>query len=154
MSKLMKKNNRQKYLLIVLIMVALTLVSVAGCTKRVTFNIKADEELNKDFNEPHTLVLLIFQLRNEKDFDASWEEYLNSNYDHSKVLGDPIRKVIVPGSAFEITLQREKEAKFIGVITGYYKPKVPLRVKQVVNLSEGSHVTLKLGPYGIVEVKQ
>ena len=148
----LKSSDRKRFLLILPCVVSLSLLC-ASCIffkKNVKMQIEADEALNNN----RTMVLIIFQLQNKKDFDEDWRNYLDGTYDSSKVLGDPVKETIKPGQTLELTLQKEKNAKFIGIVAGYYKPHQPLRVKKIADLKEGSRITLILGSDGIVKLKQ
>jgi predicted component of type VI protein secretion system len=103
----------------------------------------SDTELNFYANEPHTVVLGIYQLADEKSFAKMLtnEPQLIAGLSSGKG-GEGViqmdRYVINPGRRTTITLDRVQDCRFVGMVAGYYQMnalksarlfRVPLNIK-------------------------
>jgi len=165
----------------------LFILLLAACTKKpapvpswgfgskgIEITYTADKLLNAYDNKPHTLLLVIYQLENVNAFNkfAGYTEGVEKlleaqNFDPG-VMG--IEKVFIePGSQKTVVLNRSENAKWVGVVAGYYDL-VPEKTTRVFEFSydiktsglirkttEAQVKTLKVnllfGPKGIQEIK-
>jgi len=144
-------------------------------TKGIEIVYTADKLLNAYDNKPHTLLLVVYQLDNVNAFNkfSAYKEGLGKlleaqNFDAS-VMG--IDKVFVePGDQKTMVLDRAENAKWIGVVAGYYDL-VPGKANRTSEFSFDVHtsgfirkkrealvkkltINLLLGPNGIQEIKK
>jgi len=109
----------------------------------------ADNMLNVFENEPHTLVLAIYQMNNINAFNnltrdgEGLKKLLQVQSFDSSVVG--MDKIIVqPGEEKTVVLNRAEDAKWVGIVAGYYS----LNPGQVNRLFNVPLVTEKKGIYG------
>lgn len=92
----------------------------------VMIDLVAGNDLNFYANEPHTLVLGIFQLADSKPFvkmladPVQMTKTLESGRGGESVL-QLDRYIVSPGRRTTIVLDRVQDARFIGVAAGYYQ---------------------------------
>ena len=109
----------------------------------------ADKMLNVFENEPHTLILAVYQLNNinafnnlTKDIEGLKKLLQVQSFD-SSVVG--MNKLVVqPGEEKTVVLNRAEDAKWVGIIAGYYS----LDPGQVNRLFNIPLITEKKGIYG------
>ncbi|MBN1290594.1 MAG: type VI secretion system lipoprotein TssJ [Candidatus Latescibacteria bacterium] len=92
----------------------------------ITVHYKADALLNAFNSEPHTVVLLVFQLtsidafnRLVKTEDGLKKLLQGENFDASVVNMDKI--IVQPGESDSFVLNRAENARWIGIVAGYYE---------------------------------
>lgn len=109
----------------------------------------ADKLLNVFENEPHTLILAVYQLDNINVFNDliknrdGLEKLLQiQRFDASAVGMDKI--IVQPGQEKTVVLNRVENAKWIGIVAGYYN----LEISQVTRLFNIPVITEKKGIYG------
>ena len=112
--------------------------------RAVTIRVRADASLNRSDGRAHTLVVGVLQLRDPNGLIPLAEnpdramETLAAGKGGSGIL-EVRRYVVPPGATGEVTLDRLRHARYVGVIAGYsaYNPKtdillrpLPVRVKR------------------------
>lgn len=109
----------------------------------------ADKLLNMYENEPHTLIMAVYQLDNINVFNDliknrdGLEKLLQvQRFDTSAVGMDKI--IIQPGQEKTVVLNRAENARWIGIVAGYYN----LESGQVSRLFNIPVITEKKGIYG------
>lgn len=96
----------------------------------IQIELVANADLNSYFNQPHTLVLGLFQLEDSKAFlqlvndPATLTKILASGRGDSSIL-QLDRYVVSPDKRTVLTLDRVQDAKFLGVVAGYYSFDAP-----------------------------
>ena len=142
-------------------------------SKGLQISYTADKLLNSYENKPHTLLLVVYQLDNVNAFNkfTTYKEGLEKlleaqNFDPS-VMG--IEKVFVePKANKTIVLNRAENAKWVGIVAGYYDLapgkvsksfEIPFKVgtqgfirrKKVAQI-QPLHLNLLFGPHSIQEI--
>ena len=124
----------------------------------ITFEIKADPQLNRYRNNAHTLLLCIFQLKDPNGFNQLAEEEgglpkLMECQRFDATVANARRLVIQPGQVLTDVRDRAQGARYIGLVSGYYgtgKEKVsqlvPLPSPETVPDYAGTTITIQLGP--------
>lgn len=91
----------------------------------VTFNIKADPQLNRYKNSPHTLLVCIYQLKDPNAFNQLADDPNSlsklmecSKFDSSVAYSK--RTVVQPGQNLSEQRDTAEGARFIGIAAGYY----------------------------------
>jgi type VI secretion system VasD/TssJ family lipoprotein len=109
----------------------------------------ADNMLNVYENEPHTLLLAVYQLNNINAFNSlaqdvdGLKKLLHAQGLDSGVVG--VNKIIVqPGEEKTVVLNRAEDARWVGIVAGYYA----LGPDQVSRLFNIPLITEKKGMYG------
>lgn len=144
-------------------------------TKGIEITYTADKLLNAYDNKPHTLLLVVYQLDNVNAFNKfsaykkGLEKLLEAKNFDASVMG--IDKAFVePGDKKTIVLDRGENAKWVGIVAGYYDL-VPGKANRTFEFSFDVHtsgwirrkkeaqvkkmtVNLLLGPNGIQEIKK
>ena len=105
----------------------------------ILINYKADKLLNEFNGEPHTVVLLVFQLTSIDAFNSQVKNEENlkkilqiENFDPSVVSIDKI--IVQPGENNSLVLNRAENAKWVGIVAGYYEL-IPGFVNQAFKIS-------------------
>jgi type VI secretion system VasD/TssJ family lipoprotein len=142
-------------------------------SKALQITYTADKLLNSYENKPHTLLLVVYQLDNVNAFNkfTAYKEGLEKlleaqNFDPS-VMG--IKKVFVePKTKKNIVLNRAENAKWVGIVAGYYDLapgkvnksfEIPFKVvtrgfirnKKTAQI-QPLHLNLLFGPHSIQEI--
>lgn len=106
--------------------------------KAIQIHYAADSLLNVFNEKPHTLVLVIYQMRELDAFDdlAKTEEGLKEllqfeHFDPSVVSKDKI--IVHPGEEDSLIVDRYENARWLGFVAGYYKL-IPEQVSQKVQI--------------------
>ncbi len=96
------------------------------CDECIRLHMKGDEDLNYSKNEPHTLKLCVYQLKNQNAFNQlkgkreGLSKLLECNdFDPSVTHSKPYK--IHPDQEVEVTLDRFEGSKYIGVVAGYFE---------------------------------
>ena len=93
--------------------------------KAIRVNVTAAKDLNTFNNQPHTLVLVLYQLDSPDVFDQMVEapngiaQLLQADAFDKSVLARS-REVIQPGEQRVLYLDRAEGARYIAVVAGYY----------------------------------
>jgi len=94
--------------------------------KAIEIHYRADKKLNLYDGKPHTILMCIFQLSNPNVFKelSKSEDGLNrllqcSRFDESVV--DFMRVFVQPGESKSLYLDRAENAKWVGLVAGYYE---------------------------------
>lgn len=142
--------------------------------KSIEIRYTADKLLNAFDNKPHTLLLAVYQMNNVNTFEK-WSKYEDGLKKLLEVQGtDPsfvaAQKFFVePGESKTLVLNRTENAKWVGIVAGYYNLapdkvtkvfKIPVKVetkglirrKRVAEI-QPLRVYLILGPHSIQEKK-
>jgi len=143
--------------------------------KAIILELKASNKLNLYEEIPHTLVICVYQLKDPNAFNQYIEDeegiihLLECNRFDESVMGFK-KLVIQPGEEQKAILDRAENARYVGIVAGYYN----LEKKQVIRLyniplieeKKGFirrkkiikpgilNVKLALGPYGLEKEKQ
>jgi len=146
-TSLWTKTSLSSLLLLVLAM------ATSSCTTKIRYTVETDERLNWYSDRAHTLELRLLQLRNQKDFElaGSWKDLISGAYDATRIVGDPVdESALYPGSSMKRKIPKEKEAKYLGVVAGYFNPSgQPPRTTAVFAIPgrfSRSRFIIKLGP--------
>lgn len=93
--------------------------------KGIELKISASGQLNSVDGDPHTVLLLVYQLENLNSFkdllksEAGIEKLLQAEkYDPSVLSID--RLIIEPGDSRTFLLDRVENSKWVGIVAGYY----------------------------------
>ncbi len=141
----------------------------------IIINYKADKQINMFDNRPHTLLLVVYQLKDINNFIelAKYEDGLKQllevrGDDPTVMASDKI--FIEPGSSDTIVLDRAEKARWVGIVAGYYQLdpqkvsrifKIPFRIetkglimrKRIAKI-ERLKINLILGKSGIQVLKE
>lgn len=100
-------------------------VSWEYAAKAIQIELASDDNLNAYVNQPHTLVMGVFQIEDAKAFMA-----LLGNADKLKTIlatgdaGQDVlqldRYVVSPGKRTILDIDRVQDAKYVGIVAGYY----------------------------------
>jgi len=97
--------------------------------KGIVLDISATLDLNMFNEQPHTLVLVLYQLADPNAFNqmlgnfATLEQMLEGNdFDRSVLTWQ--RRVIQPGEKQKFTLDRAAGVRYLGIVTGYFSQSV------------------------------
>lgn len=146
--------NLIKSLLLIFITIGMT-----ACSTPIKIKLNAAEYLNRD-DDHHSLPaeVVIYQLRDDQVFrQANFQELWQ---DDQNTLGNSLlerREInIAPGDKTKITLSRNKEMSFIGIIAIFREPEngqwrvikkigkgVPLTDKNITVFLKGNHLEMK-----------
>ncbi|MFC1850648.1 type VI secretion system lipoprotein TssJ [candidate division CSSED10-310 bacterium] len=142
--------------------------------KAIEISYEADDSLNLYKNRPHTLAVIIYQMSDTNAFDdlSAYQEGLKKLLKNE--LFDPSvqarRRIIVkPGEKDTLVLDRAEEAKWVGLVAGYYDLhpdkstsviKIPVMYNIKGLIKEKKEATIKkvyvhvlFGRYGFEEVE-
>ena len=143
--------------------------------KGIRISYTAPKLLNVVKDKPHTLLLIVYQLDNVNVFNkfagykGGLERLLKAqSFDPSVMAVDKV--FIEPAESTTMVLNRAENAKWIGIVAGYYdlapgkvsrsleipfkvKTKGVIRRKRIAEV-DTLHVNLLLGPHSIQEIKQ
>lgn len=91
----------------------------------IQIELVANADMNSYFNQPHTLVLGIFQLEDSKPFlqmlgDPKTLTAMLASGTPSKDILQMDRFVVTPDKRTILDLDRVQNAKFVGMVAGYY----------------------------------
>ncbi len=117
--------------------------------KSIEIKISASGLLNAVNDEPHTLVMLVYQLENINSFkqltkdENGVEKLLQSEKFDSSVLSID-QLIIEPGDNKTFLLDRVENTKWVGIVAGYYS----LKPSQAVRFYEIPIKTETAGIYG------
>ncbi len=132
-----KYSGRAVRALLVIVGASVLLLGNTGCAK-VRYKLMSDRQLNWYNEEPHTLEVRIFQLRNKTDFESAgnWKKLCSEQVDRGLFLGDPIvERTVYPDMTIKKKIRKEKGAKFLGIVACYYDPSgYPPRTRAVIPL--------------------
>lgn len=112
----------------------------------VVLHIKADNKLNLEEGEAHTLLLCAYQLSDPNTFNqlSNDEDGLYTLLECS-LFGDGAaaskRLIIQPGQDINLTLDRAKGARYLAIVAGYYI----LEKERMVRVVEIPEITLAKG---------
>ena len=134
---------------------------IAYRKNELTFQIKADSQLNRFQNNAHALYLCIYQLKDPNAFNQQVEEKDGlgkllecTRFDSS--VANSKRIVVQPGQQINEVRDRAEGARFIGLATGYYgAEKVRSTQLQPLPLAAGANgfqISIDLGPNEIESV--
>ncbi|WP_322997259.1 type VI secretion system lipoprotein TssJ [Castellaniella sp.] len=91
----------------------------------IQIELDSDANLNDYFNRPHTVVLGVFQVADDKTFTSALKDtdklkqvLASGNADKDILQLD--RYVVSPDKHTILTLDRVQDARFVGLIVGYY----------------------------------
>ena len=140
----------------------------------IQIHLEADKQLNLHEDEPHTLLLGVYQVATAEDFRTlsnspdALLQLLDGKTPNDKIL-QTSRFVVSPGQSASLTLNRADRAKAVGLVAGYYRTdarnaarlfEIPMSVerKSWVSLSyaakpEALHIRLVLGPSQILQAE-
>jgi len=97
--------------------------------KGIVLDISAAQDLNMFNEQPHTLVLVLYQLADPNAFNqmlgnsATLEQMLDGNdFDRSVLTWQKL--VIQPGEKQKFTLNRAAGVHYLGIVTGYFSQSV------------------------------
>ncbi len=97
--------------------------------KGIVLDVSATPDLNMFNEQPHTLVLVLYQLADPNAFNqmlgnfATLEQMLDGNdFDRSVLTWQ--RLVIQPGEKQKFTLDRVAGVRYLGIVTGYFSQSV------------------------------
>ena len=102
----------------------------------IRLHIKADNKLNLDDGEAHTLLLCVYQLSDPNNFNqlANDEEGLYQLLECS-LFGDGAaaakRMIIQPGQDINLAMDRAEGARYVAIVAGYYILEKERMVKMV-----------------------
>lgn len=122
---------------------------ISGCAKdpkpewkygedAITVVYRSAMDLNAVNDRPHSLMLVIYQLKDINEFNrfAGYKEGLRKLLE-AKVFDESVmamKKIYVePGGARNITLNRAENSRFVGIVAGYYDL-VPSRCSAVLDI--------------------
>ena len=93
--------------------------------KAIQIQYRADENLNRYEDEPHTLTLIVYQMTDIKWFNNNIKDAAGLMTLLSTEKPDPSvmaadRFFIEPGEVNQIELDRFENVKWVGIVTGYY----------------------------------
>ncbi len=93
--------------------------------KAIQIELATDDNLNAYFNRPHTLVMGVFQLEDAKAFmqllgDAGKLKTILATGDAGKDVLHLDRYVVSPGKHTILDIDRVQDARFVGIVAGYY----------------------------------
>jgi type VI secretion system VasD/TssJ family lipoprotein len=142
----------------------------------IKLHLKADSMLNLYEDEPHTLVVCIYQLNDEKRFyELIKNEKGVANLLRCISFSDSVvsvqRVILHPGEIRDVTLNREKSTALLGLVAGYFESepkkmtrmmKIPIQVyeegfwfwKKRYRWPKELSVKLYLDPKGIRKAKE
>ncbi len=123
--------------LYIIFLVVWSLLCFSGCANipkddfsymknALVIDIKAQNNLNTYNNQPHTILLGLFELSDPNLFNQMLEQQDSV----SKIFGDNVldgnvlsrRKLVIqPGEHKQLTMDRIEGARYLGVVAGYYK---------------------------------
>ena len=110
----------------------------------IHINYRADKKLNLVDEKSHTLLIVIYQLNNVNVFnqlsnnkDGLQKLLGNQNFDASVMASEKF--FIEPGESKKIILDRAENARWVGIVAGYYEL-VPKKTSLLFNI-----------PYKVVE---
>lgn len=91
----------------------------------IQIELVANADMNSYFNQPHTLVLGVFQLEDSKAFlqmlgDPKTLTAMLASGTPSKDILQMDRFVVTPDKRTILDLDRVQDAKFVGIVAGYY----------------------------------
>jgi len=104
----------------------------------ITIVYRAALNLNAVRDRPHSLMLVIYQLKDINEFNrlAGYKEGLKKLLE-AKVFDDSVmamKKIYVePGGARNITLNRAENTRFVGIVAGYYNL-IPSRCSMLLDI--------------------
>ncbi|MGA1846966.1 type VI secretion system lipoprotein TssJ [Deferribacter abyssi] len=93
--------------------------------KAITINYKSDLLLNAFGGNPHTLMIVVYQMSKPDSFNqfiqypAGIRKLLNQNISSPDILSHK-RFFIEPNSSGKLLLDRAEGAKWLGIVAGYY----------------------------------
>ena len=150
-------------------------VKWAHASDALLLEIDAAENLNLHQGAPHTLLLTVFQMAEDKPFrqlvadPVALARALESNQSGSDFVLTQ-RYIVAPGKRTLLSLDRAGEARFVGIVAGYYRLdaagtarlfEVPLAVRSKgwVSTTYSAEpaplaIRLQLGAQGIVEARR
>lgn len=150
-------------------------VSWGFASDALLLEIDAADELNLYQGAPHTLLLTVFQMAEDKAFrkliadPVALARALESNQPGSDFVLTQ-RYIVAPGKRTLLSLDRAGEARFIGIVAGYYRLdaastarlfEVPLAVSSKGWISSTYSaepaplaIRLQLGAQGLVETRR
>ena len=141
----------------------------------ISAEISADERLNEFEDEPHTLLLGVFQMADPTPFykmtaDADSMAAALERGTAGDAFIDLARFVVTPGGQAVISLDRAQKAKYVGLVAGYYRMdaarsarlfEIPLTIdsKGVFSTSYAAApamlaLRLKFGPQGLLNAER
>ena len=92
----------------------------------ITIHYRADKQLNVYNDEPHTVVLIVYQLTGidvfnslVKDEEGLKKLLREENFDPTIVSIDKI--IVQPGDRNTLVVDRAENARWVGIVTGYYE---------------------------------
>ncbi|HUH41406.1 MAG TPA: type VI secretion system lipoprotein TssJ [Castellaniella sp.] len=104
----------------------------------IQIELASDDNLNAYFNQPHTLVMGVFQVDDAKTFvkmlgDASGLKKMLATGDAGNDVIQLDRYVISPGKQTILDIDRVQDTKFVGIVAGYYDfdPSVSARLFRI-----------------------
>ncbi len=143
--------------------------------KGIQIRYTADRLLNAYNNKPHTLLLIVYQLDNINAFNkfSTYKEGLGKLLE-AKTFDPGVMAVqrvyIEPGAENVLVMNRADNAKWVGIVAGYYdlEPgkvnksfEIPFKVetkgfirKEKIAKVQPLNVNLLLGPHSIQEIKK
>ncbi|WP_269497576.1 type VI secretion system lipoprotein TssJ [Castellaniella sp. S9] len=91
----------------------------------IQIELASDDNLNAYFDQPHTLVMGVFQLEDAKAFtkllgDAGQLKTILATGDAGQDVIQLDRYVVSPGKHTILDIDRVQDAKFVGIVAGYY----------------------------------
>lgn len=91
----------------------------------IQIELASDDNMNAYFNQPHTLVLGVFQMEDSKTFikllgDASQVKQILMTGDPGKDITQFDRYVVSPGRHTILDIDRVQGTQFVGIVAGYY----------------------------------
>jgi len=93
--------------------------------KAIQIELASDDNLNAYFNQPHTLVMGVFQLDDAKAFmkllgDSGKLKTILATGDAGQDVIQLDRYVVSPGKRTILDIDRVQDTKFVGIVAGYY----------------------------------
>ncbi|MER1967069.1 type VI secretion system lipoprotein TssJ [Castellaniella sp. GW247-6E4] len=91
----------------------------------IQIELASDDNLNAYFNQPHTLVMGVFQLEDPKTFmkllgDSGKLKTILATGDAGQDIVQLDRYVVSPGKRTILDIDRVQNTKFVGIVAGYY----------------------------------
>lgn len=91
----------------------------------IQIELASDDNLNAYFNQPHTLVMGVFQLEDPKAFqkmlgDAGKLKTMLASGDAGQDVVQFDRYVVSPGKHTILDIDRVQGARYVGIVAGYY----------------------------------
>jgi len=158
----MKKN----ILLLVLSFISIMIVSCGSIQytykkEAIVLKVRSDSQLNLYRNEPHTLMLCLYQFSDPNSFNQLMDEKDGlqklldcSRFDSSVTSAKSF--IVSPNAEKMEKIDRVEGTKYVGLIAGYYnllKEKVtrfvPIPLSLLFNKPKVLNINLYLGPQGI-----